>query len=320
MTNWQIKIKEILPETKEYVPLKEHTTLGVGGPGEFFISAKSIEQLVQAIAAARKTGAPYRVIGNGSNIICSDKGFNGLIISNETSNLQIDEATGRVICDGGVALSRVILEAASHGLGGFEPLYGIPGTVGGAVVVNAGAHGVDVARYLQSSSVMVSSEKILNVKNDWFEFKYRESKLKHKHDSAPPVILNAIFQFQRRKKDDILIDIAKFKKERQQKQPIGFKTCGSIFKNPAGTDAAQGDEIAKTAGYLLDESGAKKFHSDGMHVAKIHANWIINTGTGSATDARKLIEKMRQSVEEKFQVTLVEEVEYVGDWDEIQEK
>lgn len=314
--SWHSKIKEILPAAQEYVPLKENTLLGIGGPAEFFIKADSIEKLAETVSAARKVGAPYKVIGNGSNIVCSDKGFNGLIIANKTDNLQIDEATGRVICDGGISLSRLVLEAASRGLGGLEPLYGIPGTVGGAVVVNAGAHGVSIARYLQSSSILISSDKIINAKNDWFEFKYRESKLKYKHDDSPPVILSVIFQLQRRKKDDILHDIAKYKEERMAKQPIGQKTCGSVFKNPAGTDAAQGSDIAKTAGYLLDQAGAKKLANDGVHVAKIHANWIINTGTGTGSAARKLIERMRQVVQEKFQVTLIEEVEYLGDWDE----
>lgn len=317
MSNWQTKIKELLPNVKEYVPVGDFTSLGVGGTSDFFIEADTIDDLVEVVTAARKIGAPYRVIGNGTNIICSDKGFNGLLIRNKTSSFQIDEKTGRVISDSGVPLSRLILESASKGLGGLEPLYGIPGTVGGAVVVNAGAHGVSISRHLQSSSIMVSSEKILNAKNDWFKFQYRQSKLKYKREDSPPVILNAIFQLQRRKKEDVLSDIARHKNTRQEKQPIGERTCGSIFKNPAATDAASGDQIEKTAGYLLDQAGAKKFSVDGAHVFRQHANWIINSGKASATDVRKLIEKMRQAVEEKFQITLFEEIEYLGDWDEI---
>jgi len=317
MNNWQTKIKDLIPGVKEYVSIKDFAALGVGGTTDFYIEVQTIEELIETVASARKIGAPYKIVGNTTNVICSDKGFNGLLIRNRTSSFQIDEKTGRVISDSGVALSRLILESASRGLGGLEPLYGIPGTVGGAVVVNAGAHGVSISRHLQSSSVMVSSEKILNAKGEWFNFQYRQSKLKYKKDDAPPVILNAIFQLQRRKKEDVLCDIARFKSIREEKQPIGEKTCGSIFKNPAGTDAATGDQVAKTAGYLLDQAGAKKFSVDGAHVFRNHANWIINSGKASATDVRKLIEKMRQAVEEKFQVTLIEEIEYLGDWDEI---
>jgi UDP-N-acetylmuramate dehydrogenase len=210
----------------------------------------------------------------------------------------------------------VILEAATFGLGGLEPLYGIPGTVGGAVIVNAGAHGVDIGSFLRSASVLVSSEKIINCKPNWFKFGYRTSKLKGINSESAPVVVSVIFQFQRRKKEDILEKIGEFKKWRSSHQPIGEKTCGSIFKNPAGTDDAQGGQKEKTAGYILEQAGAKRLVVDGVRVAKIHSNWVINNGKAKAFDVRSLIEKMRSVVEEKFSLTLVEEVEYLGRWDE----
>jgi len=319
--SWQEKIKTQLKTVRENVPLDQYTTLGVGGCADFLVEVKTIDELVEAVVAARKIGAPYRVIGLGSNIIPSNAGFPGLIIVNRASSLNIDTTSGRVIADSGVPLSRMILEAAGQGLGGLEALYGIPGTVGGAVVANAGAHGVSISQYLKSSSVLISSEKIKACKADWFEFGYRSSRLKYKKSDSLPVVLNVIFQFQRRKKDSILDDIAKAKKWREQNQPIGKKTCGSIFKNPVGSDDAKAkSEKEKTAGFLLDQANAKKMAVGGANVSRMHANWIENTNHADALDVRTLIEKMRLAVSEKYSVDLEEEIEYIGVWDEVMAK
>ena len=318
---WQTKIKTALEGVKEREELKKYTTIGVGGVADYFYVAKTIEELVGAVAIARNIGAPYRVIGLGSNILVSDSGYPGLVILNKTSSLSIDPRSGRVIADSGVPLSRVILEAGGQGLGGLESLYGIPGTVGGAIIGNAGAHGISTGEFLRSSSVLISSEKIVNCKNKWFEFGYRTSRLKYKATNSPPVILNAIFQFQRRNKDGILQDIARYKKWREEHQPLGLKTCASVFKNPVATDDAKTElEKEKTAGYLLENSGAKKLSQGDAKVSKIHANWIINSGKATSFDVRTLIEKMRRAVSQKFHVDLEEEVEYLGVWNGTQEK
>ncbi|MCX6809326.1 MAG: UDP-N-acetylmuramate dehydrogenase [Candidatus Berkelbacteria bacterium] len=314
---WQERLKENLNGVKENKVLKKYTTLGVGGISQFLYTAKSIDDLIRTVSIARNCGAPYQIIGAGSNIVVSENQYNGLIICNKSSLINIDNESGRVIADSGASLSRVILDAASNGLGGLETLYGIPGTVGGAVIVNAGAHGVSIAQYLKSASVIISSDKLLSVKGDWFEFGYRTSRLKYKKNDAAPVILNVIFQFQRKKKEEIIKNIAKYKKWREANQPVGERTCGSIFKNPVGTDNAQNNhEQEKTAGYLLDQSGAKKFKVGGAYVSKKHANWVINSGHGTGFEVRHLIEKMRDAVSEKFKIELVEEIEYLGEWNE----
>lgn len=316
---WEDKLKELLPSAERDTELKPYCSIGVGGVCDFIYKTETINDLMRTVSAARSVGAPYKIIGNGTDIILSDSGFEGLIIINKTSNLSVDVASGRVIADSGVPLARFILEAASKGLGGLEPLFGIPGTVGGAIAVNAGAHAVSVGQFLKSSSVMVSSQKIMNVKADWFKFGYRQSKLKYSQSSSPPVVLNAIFQLQHRKNDDALRDIANYKKWREEHQPLGEKTCGSIFKNPINSDNAQTEsEKFRTAGYLLDTSGAKKMSVGDARVSKIHANWVVNRSSASACDVRKLIEKMRAAVEEKYSLTLREEIEYLGDWSSCQ--
>ncbi len=312
---WEDKVQALLPEAKQNEYLKTLTSLAVGGIADYVFIARTIDELIKAVSVARQIGAPYRVIGYGSNILPSDSGFEGLIIVNRTNGLQIDENSGRIIVDSGVSLSRLIIESASMGLGGLESLFGIPGTVGGAIIVNAGAHGASVSQYLDSSTVLISSEKMMTCKADWFGFGYRQSKLKYSKSDSPPVILNAIFQFQHRKKEDALQDIAKYKKWREDHQPLGIKTSGSVFRNPAGTDATEkGDERLKSAGYLLDTAGAKDLAVGDARVCKKHANWIENRGRASACDIRNLIEQMRKLVEEKYSVTLLEEVEYLGDW------
>lgn len=314
---WREKIEKHLEGVKKNESLKTYTSIGIGGLAEFLYLAKNFDDLIKAVGIARSAGAPYRVIGRGTNIIVSDLGFEGLLIVNNSNDLVIDQESGRVIADSGVALSRLILEAATAGLGGLEPLYGIPGSVGGAVIGNCGAHGVSIADAVLSASLLISSDKIINCPSNWFKFGYRTSLLKYQKNEAPPVVLKIIFQLQRRRKEDVLKGIAKYKKWREVHQPLGEKTCGSIFRNPAQTDKTAGTPLReKSAGYLLQQVGAKKLKVGDARVSKKHANWIINTGQAKAIDVRTLIEKMRDLVEDNFKITLEEEVEYLGVWND----
>lgn len=310
------KVREKLPGVKYNELLSKYSTMAVGGPARMLYVAEDVDALASAVAVARALAVPYRVVGFGSDVIFSDRGFDGLVIVNRSNNMVFDTEKGRVIADSGVPLSRLILEAASRGLCGLEALYGIPGTVGGAIYVNAGSHAIAISDFLKSSSVMVSSEKVLNAKPDWFEFEYRGTKLKYKKNDFPPVILNGIFQLQRCKKEVVLDKIAEFKKKKAAGQPLGERTCGSVFKNPAMSDnTSEEGSREHSAGYLLDQAGAKKLKMPQAYVSKLHANWVINRGSSSAKDVRKLIEEMRALVEEKYKITLQEEIEYLGDWD-----
>lgn len=313
--SWPEKINSLKADFKRDEHLSKYCSMGVGGPAQFFIEVKDILSLVDALETCRAVAAPYKVIGGGTNIIPSDQGFSGVVIKNKASSLNIDTNTGRVIVDSGVSLSGMIMEAANAGFGGLEALYGIPGTVGGSIVNNAGTHGVSISDFLKSATVFFGSEKINNCKTEWFKFGYRESKLKYQKEDFPPTILSAIFQFQRRKKDDVALELGKYKKWRIEKQPLGIKTCGSVFRNPSSGDVIHSlDDKKRSAGYLLEEAGAKKFFIGGARVSKKHANWIENFSGASAGDIRELVEKMRTAVEEKYQVILKEEIEYMGKW------
>jgi UDP-N-acetylmuramate dehydrogenase len=168
-----------------------------------------------------------------------------------------------------------------------------------------------------SASLLISSDKIVSFPSSWFKFGYRTSILKYQKNEAPPVVLKVIFQLQRRRKENVLEEIAKYKKWREIHQPLGEKTCGSIFKNPAQTDNIVGTSLKeKSAGYLLEQVGAKKLRVGDARVSKKHANWIINAGQAKAIDVRTLIEKMRGLVEDNFKIILKEEIEYLGVWNE----
>jgi UDP-N-acetylmuramate dehydrogenase len=181
-------------------------------------------------------------------------------------------------------------------------------------VANAGAHGVAIADYLKTASILISSEKILNCKTNWFNFKYRQSKLKNIKSDSPPVVLRAIFQFQRRRKENCLADIAKSKSWRESHQPIGERTSGSNFRNPTNTDDTPEEQKKMTAGYLLEASGAKKMFSGQAKVSRLHANWIVAGRQVTSENIKDLIEKMEGAVSQNFSVDLEREIELLGNW------
>lgn len=311
--SWQEQIKKRYKDKiKENEIMSKHTSMGVGGVAEFFLEAESIEDLIESISFCKSVKVPYKVIGNGTNLIFSDIGYLGVVIHNKTSNITINQSTGEVIVESGVQLAKLITNLAASGLGGIEQLYGIPSTVGGAVVNNAGAHGSSISEYLKSASVMLESEKIASYKADWFAFKYRGSRMKDKRNKA--VLLAAKFQFPHKKREVVLKKMQEHYAWRKANQPLGVKTSGSVFKNPDSTDFIGEDIRERSSGYLLEKSGAKKMKYGGAQVSSYHANWIVNTGGATANDVRTLAQKMRELVQDKFSITLEDEIEYLGEW------
>ncbi len=293
-------------------PMSRHSTIGIGGPARLYYEAKKVEEIIEAVARAREYNVDYRVIGMGSNILVSDSGFDGIIIANRTSVISMDSESHQIICSSGVSLVRLIAYAAEHGLSGLEALYGIPGTVGGAIYGNAGAHGVEITKYLRFITLIDEEVNITKQPTNWLEPSYRETRLKRTGGGLRrPVILVAGFQFQPRKIEDIQNDITKYRRWRVKHQPLAEKTTGSVFRNPSGSSAGA---KAHSAGYLLESIGAKKMKVGAAEVTHGHANWIRNAGNATAADARRLIEELKMKVAEKKQVGLKEEIEYIGQW------
>lgn len=300
-------LKKILGDKlKEHEPMKNHTTFGVGGVADFYFEAETIEDLIKAVEAARKLNINYLILGSGSNVLFSDYGFPGLVIINRTKNIAFILDKSQVICDSGVLLNRLIMEATDRDLSGLENLIGIPGTVGGAVYGNVGVKDCEIGDFIKGVTLL-SRGKIVRYSGKWLEPEYRITKLKKMGQENRPVILSVKLQLARSKKEDILRRIQENLKWRREKQPIGEKCAGSIFKN-------SGQEKEKTAGYLLDQSGAKKIKVGDAEVSGIHANFIINKDKAKAYDIRMLIEQLRDLVREKQNIVLEEEIEYLGMW------
>jgi len=310
--------KALGKKLEENVILKELTTLRVGGVADFFYQAETIDELVKAVLACWKIGMPCFVLGNGSNIIVSDFGFPGLVIKNCTSNISLMPDKGQVIADSGVPLSLVIMKSASQELSGLEPLFFIPGTVGGAVYTNAGAHGVEIGSFVKSITALMPSEKIVRLNQNLMQFSYRNWRFKKIKSAKKPVILSVKLQLAHSKREDISQRLAQFKNWRQHHQPLGELSAGSIFKNPSGNFSTTLSEkevnAQKTAGYLIEQAGGKKMRAGGAAVSKKHANFFINKGKANARDFRQLIEEVREKVRQQSGILLEEEIEYMGHW------
>ena len=279
---------------RQDVGLADYTTMKVGGVADYFFVAKNIDDLVKSILAAKEDKINYQIIGGGSNILISDNGYRGLVILNRATNLAFLTDKSQVIADSGVALSRLIMEAADHNMGGMEGLFGIPGTIGGAVYGNVGAHGVEVSQFIKSVTLLSVQGKIIRCKIDSLKPKYRSSYLKvqKQKNNNSPIVLSVKFQFSPKKKEEIMKKMSHYQNLRMEKQPYNEPSCGSVFKNITRMDTNKhtnehelkiGDCNKELfAGQLLDQAGAKKLRDGGMQVSRKHANFIVNNGGAKA--------------------------------------
>jgi UDP-N-acetylmuramate dehydrogenase len=308
--------------------MRDLTVFRVGGMADYYYEAKTVEDLVKAVKAAVTVKLPYFILGNGSNVLCSDYGFPGLVIKNLTSNIAIMHEKSQVIADSGMMLPKLIIEAVSNELSGLEFLYGVPGTVGGAAYGNAGAFGLAIGNYVISLTLLkIDSKnglpKVVQVEAPWMDFEYRTTKLKKIKSKVKPVILTVRFQFSRIKKEELMRRLNRYQALRRKTQPVGF-SAGSVFKNPIpeslknvtglGTKGMPEVPSERTAGFMLDKAGAKKIKHRNVEVSELHANWIIAKSGAKANEIRSVIEEMREKVRQKYNITLEEEVEYIGQW------
>lgn len=311
------KLKKVFgSKLKEHVNLREYTTMRVGGVADYFFEAQNIEDLISVVIAAREDKIPFFIMGWGSNILVSDFGYPGLVIRNKSKNISFLPDKSQLITDSGVDLSRLILFALNNNLGGMESLYGIPGSVGGAVYGNAGAYQTEISDFVKSVTMLSPNNKVVSKTREWLEPEYRSTKLKREANDGY-IILTVKLQLAHNKKEQILQRIAKTKKERNSKLGGLGPSCGSIFRNPQSGKSYPNQELAKrnSAGYLLDKIGAKKIRVGDAGIFQKHANIIENKGQASSQDVRLLIEKLREEVIRDAGVELHEEIEYVGQWE-----
>jgi UDP-N-acetylmuramate dehydrogenase len=295
----------------ENVPLSEHVSLKVGGRAEFYYVAKDIASLTNAVSVSYKNDIPFFVLGGGYNIVPSDSGFDGLVIRNMSNNIVFSPQASTVIVDSGISIAALINMAAGRDLGGLEFLFGVPGTLGGAIYGNAGAFGYEISDFLKSVTLLTEKDgKLVITKHDnnWMNFSYRSSKLKNSKNGFRPVILTATLQLVQRRKDEILRQMQANLNLKKDSQPLTEISAGSFFRN-----AGVGREMA--AGYLLEQVGAKRFSEGGAAFSQKHANFLINKKKATAANIRTLADRAKEAVNERFGVNLKEEIEYMGKWE-----
>ena len=292
------KIERLLKRVQKNILLKNYTTFKIGGRAQYFFVAKNQKDLISAIKMAKKFNLPFFILGAGTNLLVSDKGYKGLVIKIQNSKIKIQKSEIKV--DAGAMLGKLLNATVSVGLTGFEWAAGIPGTVGGAVLGNAGAFGKSMKDIVNEVEVFdAKTGKIKIFKNKDCKFGYRDSIFKHKKNL---IILSAILQLKKREKGKIKEKIKLFYLHRKKTQPLKFPSAGSIFKNPAGS----------FAGKLIEGCGLKGKKIGKAQISNTHANFIINLGGAGAKDVKKLINLAKKKVKNKFGVKLEEEIRYLG--------
>ncbi len=297
--NFKKKLKGQIREAEILAP---YTSFKIGGPADLFYVTKDSQNLVEVIRLAHEYKIPTIILGNGSNILVSDSGFRGLVIKNECRNNKIED--NFIVAESGALLSQAILKAVNEGLGkNIWPLANIPGSIGGAIYGNAGSYNSDKPVFIGDFVVKV---KIINlegelkeVKNNYFEFGYRQTKLKQTGE----IILEAILKDEKGDKEEILKLIHHDKTKRTESYPA-FPFPGSFFKNPKHS----------YAGKLIENCGLKGYRVGEAKISEKHANFIINLGKAKARDVKKLAEIIKEKVSLKFGIKLEEEVQYIGDF------
>ena len=278
-------------------PMHKHTSFGVGGKADYFIKINSLSALNTVVYYFKTKRLPFKIIGNGTNLLVSDTGFRGAIIS--TANLSdIFFDNGKIKAMSGASMQKLISFALVNSLSGLECFAGIPATVGGAVVMNAGAFGHTISERIETVET-VKDGKIIRYDKDCCKFQYRKSRFKNKNQP----IVSATFSLELSDEKTIKDEVKRITELRKFLHPAG-KTCGSVFKN---LDKA-------TAGQLIDGLGLKGFGVGGVSVSTKHANFIVNDGTGTATEIATLICLIKTKVKNAFGVDLQEEVEYIGEF------
>ncbi|MBI2942104.1 MAG: UDP-N-acetylmuramate dehydrogenase [Chloroflexi bacterium] len=281
-------------------PLADHTSFRIGGPADYFVLADRVPLLVDLVRAANADGVPWLILGRGSNVLVSDRGVRGLVIRNQADGLSIDRQTGLVRAESGLRLASLATQTARAGLTGLEFGIGIPGSVGGAVVMNAGAHGASFGDHLIAVEALTAAGEVARLRREELALGYRTSRF---HHDRKAVVLGAELQLPEVEPRVALEQIARFRQRRHETQPTD-PGAGSIFKNPPG-DAA---------GRLIDVAGLKGRGHGGAVVSPKHGNFIVNVGGATAADVLALAEVARVTVAERFGVTLELEVERVGEW------
>ncbi|MGP1382642.1 MAG: UDP-N-acetylmuramate dehydrogenase [Thainema sp.] len=289
-------------ELRSQVSLAGLTSLRIGGPAEWYLSPRRLDDVQAGIIWAREQQIPITFLGAGSNLLISDRGLPGLVIGmRHLRDISFDPETGQVTASAGVPIARLAWQAAERGWRGLEWAVGIPGTVGGAVVMNAGAHGAETANILVHTHVIQPDNQMTVLLPDELGFRYRTSSLQGQQQ----LVTQATFQLRPGfDPQAVLKDTTEDLNQRRTAQPYHLPSCGSVFRNPG----------SQAAGWFVEKTGLKGYQLGQAQVAQQHANFILNLGGATAADVFRLISHIQEQVEQRWSVQLKPEVKMLGDF------
>ena len=282
------------------IPMKDHTSFKLGGTADIFIEPDNVSELIKAIKELREHDIPYYIMGNGSNLLVSDKGLRGAIvkIGEKFGNISMDE--DRIITESGVLLSTLSKVAARNDLSGMEFASGIPGAIGGAVAMNAGAYGGEMKNIIEWVEVLDNNLEIIRLQNSEMEFGYRKSVV----EPREYIVIRCCIRLKKGNPEDISSMMADLAEKRKTKQPLHLPSAGSTFKRPEGF----------YAGKLIEDAGLRGFSIGGAQVSSLHCGFVVNNGDATAQDVYNLIKHVQKAVFEKFNVSLETEVKMLGEF------
>ena len=277
--------------------LKKHTTYKIGGPADLMIFPKSKQDLIKVVEIINENKIQLTILGSGSNVLVSDNGIRGAVISLKNSLKQIEVDDNILYAECGTMLGKIVKHAVKNNLIGLENLNGVPGTLGGALIMNAGAWGGEISENLIHVEVINSKSEIQKIQKKDLNFSYRQSSF-NKDD----ILLSAKFNLKKADKDIIKENFIEAQSGRKKSQPLNKRSAGSLFKNPKNN----------SAGKLLDEAGLKGYSVGDAKISEKHANFFINVGDATSKDMLMLIKKAHKEVKDKFNVNLSLEVKLMG--------
>ena len=280
-------------------PMSRHTTFRVGGPADFFVTPKAKEEVRDVIRICKEAGMPYYIIGNGSNLLVSDAGYRGVIVQIYKEMNEVKVEGDLVKAQAGALLSGIAAKALGAELSGFEFASGIPGTIGGACVMNAGAYGGEMKDVLESVTVLTGEGKIIELGRNELELGYRTSVIAKKCY----IVLGAVLKLERGDGEKIKTYMDELKEKRVTKQPLEYPSAGRTFKRPEGY----------FAGKLIEDAGLRGFQVGGAQVSEKHCGFVINRNHATAADIMELMRQVQIRVKENSGVDLEPEVKRLGD-------
>lgn len=280
-------------------PMSRHTTFRVGGPADFFVTPKAKEEVRDVICICKEAGMPYYIIGNGSNLLVSDAGYRGVIVQIYKEMNEVKVEGDLVKAQAGALLSGIAAKALGAELSGFEFASGIPGTIGGACVMNAGAYGGEMKDVLESVTALTGEGKIIELGRNELELGYRTSVIAKKGY----IVLGAVLKLERGDGEKIKTYMDELKEKRVTKQPLEYPSAGSTFKRPEGY----------FAGKLIEDAGLRGFQVGGAQVSEKHCGFVINRNHATAADIMELMRQVQIRVKENSGVDLEPEVKRLGD-------